>query len=107
MTFIKHFRYNGYSESDPWPLLREIQDYCKFNYCEPLSVSPLPNCTCNILLVVMQYKGPVSRKDYTDNKIPNTNKYYLKCSKCGFHLVEDEMTVCPGCASHFVGELNI
>lgn len=107
MTFIKHFWYNGYNENDPWPLMREIKEYCKMNYCEPLSVSPLPNCVHNTLLVVMQYKGPVSMKEYTDKKIPDKNKYYLKCSKCGFSLIEDEMTICLGCASHFVGELEV
>lgn len=105
-TFIKHFWYNGYSESDPWPLMRDIKEYCKMNYCEPISLTPLPNCNRNTLLVVMQYRGSVSKKQDTDEKIPNSHKYYYKCSKCGFHLVEAEMELCPGCASHFVCELE-
>lgn len=106
-TFIKHFWYNGFCANAPWPLMKDISEYCKVNYCRPISICTLDATQITTLLVVMEYKGSVSTKEYTEQKIPNTNKYYLKCSKCGFHLVEDEMTVCPGCASHFVGELNI
>lgn len=107
MTFIKHFWYDGYKESAPWPLINDIKDYCKTNYCEPLSVSHLPDCLHSTILVVMKYKGPVAIKQDTENIIPNTNHYYYKCSKCGFNLVEHDMTICPGCGSHFVGELEV
>jgi hypothetical protein len=102
MRFIKYFYYNGYADYAHKNLLKEINEYCKSNYCTPVSMYSPPNCQMSALWVVFEYKGPVSKKRDTERKIPYTDNYYYECSKCGFHMIEDKMTICPGCGSHFV-----
>ena len=102
MNFIKYFYYNGYADWAEQKLLKEINEYCKSNYCTPISMYSLPTCQQSTLWVIFEYRGPVSKKIETDHKIPCSNNYYYKCSKCGFHLITDEDKVCHGCGSHFV-----
>lgn len=107
MNFVQYFYYNGYADRAQAKLIAEIKNYCKRNYCQPISTSVLSNCNRSTLIVVFEYRGEVAKKIDTDKKILDTDKYYHKCSKCGFHLIEDEMTICPGCASHFVEDLEV
>ena len=106
MKFVKHFRMMVYNDS-LMHLEADIREYCKKNYCDPVSVTYVEYGTVPGVLAVLEYRGRVAKKMDTDKKIPDTNKYYHKCSKCGFHLIEDEMTICHGCASHFVEDLEV